>query len=180
MKCPKCKVQMSKSEFQAGYCEVCGWERSRQERLQERKTQAQAKKVAAAKPQPKPETVKVTVTAQYEITIHSAGYIRNDGFSISDGDYQRSRFIANHVLVLSDGSVFAGQAILTAIAGDSHLMHTGKRLKVGRAKLYQVTADFINYLMDRNSYHRRSEREIQVQSRNDNLILWLVEIAGIA
>lgn len=38
MKCPKCQVSLAKTEFEKGECELCGWERSRDQRLAARKS----------------------------------------------------------------------------------------------------------------------------------------------
>lgn len=178
MKCPKCKVQLSKKEYEEGTCEICGWERSRQNRLQARKNEKRQPKPSATLPQP-PAPKAVAVIAQFEVTVHSAGYIHGQGFTVDQGDYEKSRFISSHVIVLANGEVYAGKDILNFIANDSTLSAPSKVLKVGRARLHLINETFINYLLERNEYPSRSQREQQVTDRNLNLICWLAEQAGL-
>jgi hypothetical protein len=175
---------MSKSEFNAGYCELCGWERTREQRLKANKSaSARAKQTFSPKAtgrfQPAPKTEKVQVQQQFELRIDSAGYIQGEGFWIQNGDYQTSRFIDKHVIILTNGEVYAGKGIINTIASHASESAPSKTLKVGRAKLHLITETFINYLLERNEYPARSQREQEVSDRNLNLIVWLASKAGI-
>jgi len=181
-KCPKCRVTMSRGEFKAGSCDLCGWERSRQERLAERKRTTKSQSSAPA-PAPKVESKKkkVEIVSTQEMCISPAGYIKGTGFSVSDANVNSYRaFIDQFIIETSDGKVWVGNSILATV-GDTHTKRSAPNtvLKVGRAKLYQVTESIINDLMKRNDYPRRSQREREVQERNNNIIWWLVEAANI-
>lgn len=187
MKCPKCGAKFSKKDEREGRCPFygfdCDYEVSTAKRLAARKAERIAKTTPEApKPNPVPARVKVEVKVAYEVSIDSAGYIRDEGFDVRDADTDNPRLGLkgqNLVVVLTDGRVFVGNSVLTKVSGSYAKAYAPKTiLTFGRAKLYQVTEYLIDKLLDDQSYPSRNDREAEVKERNTNIVVWLASQAG--
>lgn len=183
MNCPKCQVSLSRAEAKSGTCPLCGWEKQRQNRLQARKAQS-----SKAQPQPQPKVqpkAQPKVQAVFQLSIHSAGYIEGQGFTVSKQDTDPRNWgyrprTDHFVIVLDNGQTFVGNAILTAIAGNWWQGNTGSQiLKVGRATLHQLTAQAVDSILEPIGYTPRNDREQEVKDRNFNILCWLTEQAGL-
>lgn len=131
----------------------------------------------------------------FEVHVSSAGYIREHsvtkreggfitktgettyGFSVEERPEPRfQRDLARTVFVCEDG-VFASAEVLGALLETQYLY--GPHFKFGRRKMWQITEELIIEAMRINEYERRSEREREVQRRNDALISWFLTLAGL-
>jgi hypothetical protein len=118
----------------------------------------------------------------FKVTIDSAGYIREhaDGWDSEGGigwgileidtpHYQKQ--LKSTVVVTTSGKVYASREVLDSVDDVRGSLFRG--IKIGRRQMWRIDDEKIADLKDFNSYERRSDREREVQQRNNELIEWL-------
>lgn len=131
--------------------------------------------------------MKVNLDSIYHVNIDDAGYIVNravdynpaTGFGWKATPMPTSAFRPRYSFLSEDvikanGSIWVGSKVLTALGQQlRYYKYSGARLTVGRATYIQVTIERLSEWAEHNAYERRSQREREVQDRNDSLIAWL-------
>jgi len=75
-----------------------------------------------------------------------------------------------------NGGLYVSKDVLAIIVGSGQVRYfaSTRIITVGRRQFHKLDETTIGKLIDHNSYPRRNDNEIKVQTRNDDLIDWLL------
>lgn len=118
----------------------------------------------------------------FQVQVDSAGFMRDhsDGWDSEGGfgwgaleidtpTYQRQ--LKSTVVVTTSGKVYASREVLDPVMDMRGTPFYG--IRIGRRQMWRIDDATITEMKEFNAYKRRSEREREVQRRNDELIEWL-------
>jgi len=98
------------------------------------------------------------------------------GFEIYKAEAPQWQSETKHYLIVWDGVAYIPNELANLVLGSSAKNWFTRAMKIGRRRMYGLTEEVVEHMIDHNDYERRNDRERDIQARNCEIIEALIDL----